>query len=218
MGRRVHGCASGAPGKRHRDRGIHPARRLSIAPHCGDAGLGFGAFWLYEFERIGRAPELTFRGKPLAPSLARPGRAYGASERAAAVQQFYPRLSLDPSVRGPRELAELLADGKLIGVFNGRSEIGPRALGGRSVMADPMTVSVRERINRVVKKREPYRPLAPIVLERRYNDYFQDRQHGDAYMLKVARVRDKCIREAPAVVHVDGTARVQVVPIATQGR
>jgi carbamoyltransferase len=185
---------------------------VSVAPHCGDAGLGLGAFWLHEFQRTGRTPELTFRGMPLAPALARPGRVYREEERIAAVQQFYPRLSLDPSVRGTPELAQLLAHGELIGVFNGRSEIGPRALGGRSIIADPVTIAIRERINRVVKKREPYRPLAPVVLERRYDDYFEDRRNADPYMLKVARVREKCVREAPAVVHVDGTARVQVVP------
>ena len=184
---------------------------VSVAPHCGDAGLGFGAFWLHEFEKTRRAPELTYRGKPLAPGLSRPGRIYSADERTAAVQQFYPRLSLDPSVRGTRDLAQLLAEGELIGVFNGPSEIGPRALGGRSIVADPMKVSVRERINRVVKRRESYRPLAPVVLERRYDDYFHDRRHADPYMLKVARVRERCLREAPAVVHIDGTARVQVV-------
>jgi carbamoyltransferase len=184
---------------------------ISAPPHCGDAGLGLGAFWLHTFELNEELPELTFRGKPLAPAIARPGRVYGADERTSAVHQFYPRLSLDPSVRGPDELARLLARGELIGVFNGRSEIGPRALGGRSIVADPMAVSVRERINRLVKKREPYRPLAPIVLERRYDDYFEDRRRADPYMLKVARVRERCVREAPAVVHVDGTARVQVV-------
>lgn len=184
---------------------------ISIAPYCGDAGLGFGALWLHEFEHSGRSPELSFRGMPLAPGLSRPGRIYSADERTAAVQQFYPRLSQDPSVRGTRDLAQALANGELIGVFNGRSEIGPRALGGRSIVADPAKVSVRERINRIVKRREPYRPLAPIVLEHRYDDYFHDRRHADPYMLKVARAREKCLREAPAVVHVDGTARVQVV-------
>jgi carbamoyltransferase len=184
---------------------------VSVAPHCGDAGLGLGAFWLHEFERTGSVPELTFRGGPLAPALSRPGRIYSPDERAAAIQQFYPRLSLDPSVCKTLDLARLLADGEVVGVFNGPSEIGPRALGGRSILADPMKVSVRERINRFVKMREPYRPLAPIVLEQRYDEYFYDRRHADPYMLKIARVRERCRREAPAVVHVDGTARVQIV-------
>jgi carbamoyltransferase len=184
---------------------------IIIPPHSGDAGLGFGALWLDEFQRLGHRPEITFRGNRLAPALSRPGRLYNQSERAAAVQQFYPRLSLDVSVRTARDIARLLADGELIGIFNGRSEIGPRALGGRSIMADPLRSSIKERINRSVKRREPYRPLAPIVLSRRYADYFCDERLADPYMLKVARVRERCLDEAPAIVHVDGTARVQVV-------
>ena len=70
---------------------------------------------------------------------------------------------------------------------------------------------MREKINRVIKGREPFRPLAPIVLRSRYDDYFFDARQADPFMLKVARARERCLREAPAVVHIDGTARVQVV-------
>lgn len=188
---------------------------FSIAPHCGDAGLGFGSLWLYEFQKQARAPKLTFRGQPLNPSLSRPGRTYSTVERATAVQQFYPQLSHDPSIRTARDLAQILASGEVIGLFNGASEIGPRALGGRSIIADPLRTSTKERINRMIKKREPFRPFAPIVLEDRYDDYFVDRRCADAYMLRVARVRERCRIEAPAVVHVDGTARVQVVQPAS---
>ncbi|OKO83557.1 carbamoyltransferase C-terminal domain-containing protein [Bradyrhizobium sp. NAS96.2] len=184
---------------------------FSIAPHSGDAGLGFGALWLHEFEKGKRPPQLTFRSRKVDPLLARPGRTYAATERAAAVQQFYPRLSLDPSVRTAQDLARILAAGDVIGLFNGGSEIGPRALGGRSIIADPLRISTKERINRMIKKREPFRPLAPIILEDRYDDYFFDRRCADPYMLRVARVRERCLNEAPAVVHVDRTARVQLI-------
>ncbi|MHC2432770.1 carbamoyltransferase C-terminal domain-containing protein [Bradyrhizobium sp. USDA 4451] len=184
---------------------------FSIASHSGDAGLGFGAFWLHEFEKRKRPPQLTFRDGEVNPALARPGRTYAAAERAKAVQQFYPRLSLDPSVRTARDLAQIIATGDVIGLVNGGSEIGPRALGGRSIIADPLQISTKERINRLLKKREPFRPLAPMVLEDRYDDYFYDRRCADPYMLRVARVRERCRTEAPAVVHVDGTARVQLV-------
>jgi len=69
----------------------------------------------------------------------------------------------------------------------------------------------REKINRLIKKREPFRPLAPMVLRSNYDNYFLDRRYADPFMLKVSRVTDRCLREAPAVVHVDGTARVQVI-------
>jgi carbamoyltransferase len=184
---------------------------LSIPPHCGDAGLAFGAMWLHEFERLGHAPAITFRGEAVSPALARPGRLYDAQERTAAVQQFYPRIVLDPSVRSAHDLSRVIAEGNVVGIFVGRSEVGPRALGGRSILADPRSVLTRERINRLIKRREPYRPLAPVVLESRYDDYFRDPRCADPFMLKVSRARPRCLERTPAVVHVDGTARVQVV-------
>ncbi len=127
------------------------------------------------------------------------------------MQEFYPRLAHDISISTPVALAKVLARGTVIGIFNGRSEIGPRALGGRSIFADPRHISIRERINRDLKRREPYRPLAPIMLRSRYATYFEDGQHADPFMLKVAKATAHCRKSAPAVVHVDGTSRIQVV-------
>jgi carbamoyltransferase len=182
-----------------------------IPPHCGDAGLGLGALWLNRFNEPGANPEFTFRGRPANPSLSRPGRVYTSEECRDAVRQYYPRLAPDCAVRSARDLARIFARGEIVGVLNGGSEMGPRALGGRSIIADPRSAMTREKINRVIKRREPFRPFAPIVLQSRYDDYFLDQRYGDPFMLKVARVRERCQREAPAVVHIDGTARVQVV-------
>src|SRR5688572_4478815 len=124
----------------------------------------------------------------------------------------YPQLVQDASVQCGSDLARVLAQGAIVGVLNGPSEIGPRALGGRSIFADPRDAMTRERLNRRIKHREPFRPLAPMVLRSRYSDYFLDDRCADPFMLKVARARERCNRDAPAVVHVDGTARVQVVP------
>jgi carbamoyltransferase len=185
---------------------------IHIPPHCGDAGMALGALWLKRFAECGHAPELTFRGGELSPRISRPGRHYSREECRAAAQQFYPRLANDSSVVSARDVARILARGEIVGVLNGGSEIGPRALGGRSILADPLSAMMRERINRVIKGREPFRPLAPMVLQSQYDDYFYDTRNADPFMLKVSRVRERCLREAPAVVHVDGTARVQVVP------
>jgi carbamoyltransferase len=188
------------------------AREVFIPPHCGDAGLGLGALWLaVASERNGRAPSFTFQSGQIAPAIARPGRHYADEEVARAAQQYYPRLVLDPSVSTPGDLARILAKGDIVGLLNGRSEIGPRALGGRSLLADPRNVQTRERINRSIKGREPFRPLAPLVLASEFDKYFHDPACGDAYMLKVARARERCLREAPAAIHIDGTARVQTV-------
>lgn len=184
---------------------------IVIPPHCGDAGLGLGALWLERFALEREAPAITFRNSSVSPKIARPGRSYSARECRDAAYAYYPKLVHDPSIHSAKGLAQVLAGGAIIGVINGGSEIGPRALGGRSILADPRTVISRERINRQLKRREPFRPLAPIVLRSDYSEYFHDEQHADPFMLKVARARERCLREAPAVVHIDGTARVQVV-------
>lgn len=184
---------------------------ICIPPHCGDAGVAFGALWLERLGTDGAATDLTFRGRPVSPGLARPGRCYQREECRRAAQDFYPRLASDASVLSPADLAKQLAAGAVVGVVNGGSEIGPRALGGRSILANPCSAATRERVNRFLKKREPFRPLGPLVLRSFYDDYFFDPRQADPFMLKVSRVRERCLREAPAVVHVDGTARVQVV-------
>ena len=184
---------------------------IVIPPHCGDAGVGLGAFWLDQFQRTGKISEMTFRGSPLNSQFARPGKLYGKEECREAVHEFYPRLALDPSITSADDVARTLANGEIIALFNGRSEIGPRALGGRSIIADPLSAMVREKINRDLKRREPYRPLAPILLRSQYNNYFMDDRNADPFMLKISKARERCLKEAPAVVHVDGTARVQVV-------
>jgi carbamoyltransferase len=182
-----------------------------VPPHCGDTGLGLGALWLDRFTDEQRAPSITFRGANVTPSLGRPGRRYTLKECRDAVGAYYPRLVHDTSINLPKDLARLLANGQIIGVLNGGSEIGPRALGGRSLFADPRTTSNRERINRHIKRREPFRPLAPIVLRSMFDRYFVGKNFADPFMLKVAQATERCVREAPAIVHVDGTARVQVV-------
>jgi carbamoyltransferase len=182
-----------------------------VPPHCGDAGLAFGALWLERLRRTGSEPELTFRERPIAPHLSRPGRNYTLQERREAVHKFYPSLSFDAAVGCAGDLARELSEGQIVGLFIGGSEFGPRALGGRSILADPRSVATRERINRIVKEREPFRPLAPIVLRSDYERYFLDDRCVDHYMLKTAKVREVCIKVAPAIVHIDGTARVQVI-------
>jgi carbamoyltransferase len=183
-----------------------------IPPYCDDAGIAFGALWLDCFNRYDAAPQLTFRGNPSLSSLARPGRRYTRDECRLATQEFYPRLVEDLTVSSAQDVAELISEGQIIGILNGRSEIGPRALGGRSILADPRSIEIRERLNRFIKKREPFRPLGPMILQSDYDKYFHDSRCADPFMLKVARARERCLREAPAVVHVDRTARVQVVP------
>lgn len=109
--------------------------------------------------------------------------------------------------------AALIGKGKIIGWVQGKAEFGPRALGNRSIVADPRPHANRDIINRMVKKREGYRPFAPSVLEEKVGDYFDVAVNGTSfdYMTFVVKVRKEYQAELGAITHVDGTARVQTV-------
>ncbi|HEX2092849.1 MAG TPA: carbamoyltransferase C-terminal domain-containing protein [Longimicrobiaceae bacterium] len=111
------------------------------------------------------------------------------------------------------ETARLLADGAVVGWVQGRSEFGPRALGNRSILADPRPAENKDRINAMVKKREGYRPFAPSVQEERAGDYFDLPGETTAFpfMTFTLRVREEARPLLGAITHVDGTARVQTV-------
>ena len=109
-----------------------------------------------------------------------------------------------------RIVAAYIADGKIIGWFQGRSEIGPRALGHRSILCDPRGHDMKDYLNKMVKFREYFRPFAPAVLEKYADKYFEVKC-ASPYMLKVCNVLPEARDIIPAVTHVDGTARVQTV-------
>jgi len=108
------------------------------------------------------------------------------------------------------EAARLLADGNVVGWIQGRAEFGPRALGNRSILADPRRADVRERVNAIVKFREPFRPFAPAILDECGPDYFADYQLSP-YMERTLAWRERARIAVPGVVHVDGTGRLQSV-------
>ncbi len=110
---------------------------------------------------------------------------------------------------GTPELARLLAEGAVIALLSGRAEIGPRALGHRSIVAAPSALAMRNKLNGI-KRREPYRPIAPVCILDRVAEIF-DPGYEDPYMLFEQRVRPGWREGIPAVVHIDGTARVQTV-------
>lgn len=109
-----------------------------------------------------------------------------------------------------KETALMLSKGKIVGWFQGKSEFGPRALGCRSILADPRKAEMKDILNDKVKHRESFRPFAPSVLAEKCADYFET-GYPSPYMLLVYNVRDEKKKVIPAVTHVDGTARVQTV-------
>src|SRR5436190_132224 len=108
------------------------------------------------------------------------------------------------------EAAELLSHGHVLGWFQGRSEFGPRALGTRSIIADPRNAEMKDKLNLRVKHRQAFRPFAPIVIAERATEVFEGEEESP-FMLLVKAVRPQWRDKIPAIVHVDGTARVQTV-------
>jgi carbamoyltransferase len=106
-----------------------------------------------------------------------------------------------------KEVAQAIADGKIIGWFQGKSESGNRALGNRSILADPRNPNIKDIINQTIKKREDFRPFAPAVLEEHYKEYF-DTRLPSPYMSRICKVKSD---KVPGITHVDGTARIQTV-------
>ena len=106
-----------------------------------------------------------------------------------------------------KKVAQEIADGKIIGWFQGKSESGNRALGNRSILADPRNPDIKNIINHTIKMREDFRPFAPAVLEEHYKDYF-DTNSPSPYMSRICKVKTD---KVPGITHVDGTARIQTV-------
>ena len=118
---------------------------------------------------------------------------------------IYIRLE-DPARKG----AELLSEGRIVGWFQGRAEFGPRALGNRSILTAPFPAGMKDTLNARVKRREPYRPFAPAILEEKMGDYFEV-DYPSPFMLLVFDVKPDKREIIPAVTHVDGSGRVQSV-------
>jgi len=180
--------------------------RLFVQPAAGDAGGALGAALLGALAQGDRRPP------PLASA------ALGPAADAAEAQGLAAELGLaaarvsDPAAR----CAELLAEGRIVAVAEGRAELGPRALGQRSILALPRDPAVRDRINRAVKRREPFRPFAPAVLAEQAGAWFDGAPNEmTPFMTTVCPVREAARASLGAVTHVDGTARVQTVTPAS---
>jgi carbamoyltransferase len=181
-----------------------PFERVFVQPAASDAGGALGAAALAHVRRTGERPD----ARPLAHVFLGPG--FGADTIAelfrssgARVQDFRRR---EPDL--VRATVDRLASGKVVGWFQGRMEFGPRALGNRSILADPRDPGMRERINALVKRREAFRPFAPAVLASKAAEHFE-LDHPAPFMVETCRVRSPW--DLPAVTHVDGSARVQTV-------
>ncbi|SDQ04046.1 carbamoyltransferase [Quadrisphaera sp. DSM 44207] len=176
-----------------------PFEEVWVQPAAGDSGTALGAALQVSAEH-GRVPE------PMGSAAL--GRSWGEEELAAWLRRAKVPFTTPADLAG--EVADVLAADGVIAWFCGRSEFGPRALGHRSLLAHPGHAANVERMNDV-KGREQFRPIAPMVLAERAPEVFTDGPFPSPYMLFVHDVRPQWRERIPAVVHVDGTARIQTV-------
>jgi carbamoyltransferase len=206
-----------------------PFERIWIQPASGDAGGAIGAA-LHGWHQITDHPRVV-GGEIDGMGGAYLGPAYADTEIEAYLSaNGYPHQTIEERLERAARIADLIADGKVVGVFTGRMEFGPRALGHRSIIGDPRSPSMQSVMNLKIKYRESFRPFAPSVLRERVADYFE-MDADSAYMLLVAPLREERRipgsnasselwgidllnvprSDIPAVTHIDYSARVQTV-------
>jgi carbamoyltransferase len=180
-----------------------------IQPAAGDDGIAIGCAYYGWLEILKQRRNFVMDHSYV-------GRRYSDHEAATELQKFLVRIQVDAvkSDNVCRDTAKLLADQKVIGWFQDRSEFGPRALGNRSLIADPRKPEMKDILNSRVKHRQAFRPFAPIVLAERMKEVFEG-DEDSPFMLIAKPVRPEWRDKIPAIVHVDGTARVQTVREAT---
>ncbi len=183
-------------------------REMYVQPAAGDAGGAVGAA-LYVYHSL--------LGKPRSFIMEHPfwGPSYGENEVRAFLDEegiAYERLDEDTLLA---RTADALAEGSVVGWFHGPAEWGPRALGHRSILADPRRAEMKEVVNTKIKYREPYRPFAPSMLAPAVQEFFDapgvERQYPSRFMLLVVPVKPARRDTISAVTHVDGTGRLQSV-------
>lgn len=174
---------------------------IFIQPGCSDTGIPLGCVLHGYYQILKRKLPYYFINAYL-------GRSYTKDEIKKAIQSFTGYTIIHENAI--EKTVDLLINNKVVGWFQGRSEIGPRALGSRSILMNPGRMENKDILNAQVKHRESFRPFAPSVLEEEAINYFiLDRP--SPYMLLIADVKEEVKHKVPAITHVDGTARVQTV-------
>ena len=138
------------------------------------------------------------------------GKEYSKEEIETSFLNYKDKIQVEECNDVFSKAAASIADGKIVGWFQGRSECGPRALGNRSILADPRDPSMKDHLNAKVKFREAFRPFAPSILWERQQEYF-DLDIPSPYMLMVSDILEEKRHLIPSLTHVDGTGRLQTV-------
>ena len=187
-----------------------PFRELFVQPAAGDSGTALGVCY-YIHNVILQQP----RSFVMEHAYTGPEFSNGQIHDVVRRSDFDWRELSDAELT--QAAAQAVADGKIVGWFQGRMEFGPRALGNRSIVVDPRRAEMKDILNARIKKREPFRPFAPSILEERVSEYFEQ-THPSPTMLMVYQVKKDKQSIIPAVTHVDGSGRLQTVSRETNPR
>jgi len=184
-----------------------PFEGVYVQPAAGDAGLSVGAAFAVNHQVLGRPREFTmdhaYWGPQYSPAEMRKAVDLAVASGDAQVADFDETALVEATARH-------IAAGKIVGWFQGAAEWGPRALGNRSILADPRRAEMKEILNRRIKHREIFRPFAPSIVEEAVGEFFEN-AHPSPFMTFAYPVRAEKRAVIPAPTHVDGTARLQTV-------
>jgi carbamoyltransferase len=180
-----------------------PFRRIFVQPAAGDSGTAVGVCYQIYNGLLDRERSFVMEGADTGPEFS-DAELRAALERSGLCYETYAERETT------RRAALDIAGGAVVGWFQGRMEFGPRALGNRSIIVDPRRADMKQLLNERIKKREPFRPFAPSILEERVGDYFEQ-THPAPTMLMVYQIRPEKRALIPAVTHVDGSGRLQTV-------
>jgi carbamoyltransferase len=187
-----------------------PFKRLFIQPAAGDSGTALGVCYQIYNGILKCEGSEVMTGAYTGPQFTGAEIKKSLSESELAFE-YYSDEDLT------KRAAQDIAAGLVVGWFQGRMEFGPRALGNRSIVVDPRRAEMKDILNDRIKKREPFRPFAPSILEERVADYFEQ-THPAPAMLMVYQIKPERRAEIPAVTHVDGSGRLQTVSRAVNER
>jgi carbamoyltransferase len=180
-----------------------PFKRMFIQPAAGDSGTALGVCYQIYNGILNRNRGEVMEGAYTGPQ-------FSNNEIRKALESSNIGFEEYSDEEVTKRAARDIADGLVVGWFQGRMEFGPRALGNRSIVVDPRRKEMKDILNDRIKKREPFRPFAPSILEERVGDYFEQ-THPAPTMLMVYQIKEEKRDEIPAVTHVDGSGRLQTV-------
>lgn len=188
-----------------------PFEEVYIQPAAGDAGGALGAAYYVWNQELNKPRGFVMDKAYWGPEFSQAELDQGIGDRHGELKRLNCEIE---AIKTEDELckrtAKEIADGKVVGWFQGRMEWGPRALGNRSIVVDPRRAEMKDVLNARIKRRETFRPFAPSILLERVGEYFE-KDYPDPFMIKVYPVKPEKRGEIPAVTHVDGTGRLQTV-------